>query len=117
MSTSLYAWHVDRDELERTENRVDGPGVVGCEGVVGPRGANGQTKAELDANYPHHHAFKMYDDDGILYVTGTLYWVGDPDSPASDHDDFTYGPLRDYGGPALGCVRVAYPGRPHWDCG
>lgn len=90
---------------------------MGCEGVVGPRGANGQTKAELEGNYPHRHVFKMYDDDGILYVTGTLYWVGSPDNPGSEVDEFTYGPLRDYGDPALGCVRVAYPGRQHWDCG
>ncbi|ORW08078.1 MULTISPECIES: hypothetical protein [Mycolicibacter] len=111
MTTSLYAWIIDRDHLERSLNEFNHNEPVGCEGVYGPRGANGDTKAALDANYEHHHTFEMRDDDGILYVTGTLYWNGDPEF------EVTYMPLRDYGAPAMGCVRVSYPGHPEWDCG
>lgn len=55
----------------------------------------------------------MYDDDNILYVTGTLFWNGESE-PA---EEFAYAPLRDYGTPGLGCVLVRYTGRPDWDCG
>lgn len=76
-----------------------------------------ENPAELHANYQHRHSFELWDDDRILNASGTLFWNGQPDSPDDDNDDFVYGPLRDFGGPALGCVRVAYPGRPGWDCG
>ena len=55
----------------------------------------------------------MYDDDGILYVTGTLFWDGE----SEPEEEFVYAPLRDYGMPGLGCVLVRYTGRSAWDCG
>ncbi|MEB3023404.1 MULTISPECIES: hypothetical protein [Mycolicibacter] len=117
MTTSPYAWVIDRDNLERSLSESSASEPVGCEGVTGPRTANGTTKAEFEANYQHHHKFEMRDDDRILYVTGTLYWNGNPNNPSDDHDEFSYGPLRDYGAPAMGCVMVSYPGRPEFDCG
>lgn len=117
MTTSPYAWVIDHDYLERADHPAAGPEPIGCEGTVGPSTANGATAAELQANYQHRHSFELWDDDRIRNASGTLFWNGDPDSPDDDNDDFVYGPLRDFGGPALGCVRVAYPGRPGWDCG
>ncbi len=117
MTTSPYAWIIDRDDLERSLSENNHSQRVGCEGVCGPRDANGNTKDALAANYQHHHTFQMRDDDGILYVTGTLYWNGNPNNPGDGEYEVTYAPLRDYGAPGMGCVLVTYPGRPEWDCG
>ncbi|BBY54132.1 hypothetical protein H7J07_05845 [Mycobacterium koreense] len=72
------------------------------EGIIGPRGARGTTKDELDSAYPNRHQFRLYDDDGELYYTGTLFWVGG-DAPA-EHQ--AYGPLGDFGMPGSGCTML-----------
>lgn len=128
MSTSPYAWIIDQDHLSGPGGEFYDPSEPddNCIGVTGPRDADisddenvdyESAKAALARNYEHHHQFRMYDDDKILYVTGTLYWNGDPDSPDDDEDDYVYGPLRDYGHGGLGCVLIQYTGRPEWDCG
>lgn len=101
---SSYAWRIDEDHLDSA--------LTNTVGISGPH------DAQLDAagnpeGYTHHHQFRMYDDDQILYVTGTLFWNGDTEP----EEAFAYAPLRDYGMPGLGCVLVRYTGRPDWDCG
>lgn len=107
MGQSPYAWIIDKDHLAEA-------GDSGDAGVVGPRDANGDSKEELSRNYPHHHQFRMYDDDQELYYTGTLFWEGEADGP---EEDFVYGPLGDFGGPNAGCVLIKYTDKPGWDCG
>lgn len=101
---SEYAWRIDKDHLADGENDPHT-----CAGVTGPRDAG-----EF-GTYPNHNQFRMYDDDGELYVTGTLFWQGT--GPEEPSENALYGPLRDYGGPALGCVRIDYTGRPDWSIG
>lgn len=99
---SDYAWRIDKDHLSD-------PGEDYCsQGIVGPRNA-----APVET-YAHHHQFRMYDDDGELYVTGTLFWNGEADNPS---DEATYSPLRDYGMGGLGCTLIKYTDRPYWDIG
>jgi len=105
---SEYAWIIDKDHLYAGEDYLRDDA-----GTIGPRGANGSTKQDLAANYPHRNQFRMYDDDQELYYTGTLYWTGDPEP----EEDFVYGPLADFGTPNAGAVFIAYTGKPQWDCG
>lgn len=106
MGHSPYAWIIDTDHL--AEDGEDGDA-----GVIGPRDAAGESKSELERSYGHRHQFRMYDDDGELYYTGTLFWSGD----AEPDEEVVYGPLGDFGMPNAGCVLIKYPGRPDWDCG
>ncbi|MBZ4631375.1 hypothetical protein BB737_07740 [Mycobacterium avium subsp. hominissuis] len=108
---SVYAWRIDRDHLGSGADEW-GIGMESCVGVVGPRDArlDGDGKPN---GYPHRHEFRMYDDDGELYVTGTLFWDGD----AEPDESVLFGPLRDYGAGGLGCTRIAFPGRPEWEIG
>lgn len=127
---SPYAWIIDQDHLTGPGGQFYDPEDPDddCVGLIGPHGARvsetalpfyEMAKTELCTNYQHRHQFRMYDDDGILYVTGTLFWNGDEDDPdtAGDSDEVCYAPLRDYGEGGLGCVVVKYTGRPEWDCG
>lgn len=124
---SPYAWIVDQDHLSGPGGEFYDPGDPDDNiGLVGPSNANVSdtaipfyeiAKAELCANYQHRHQFRMYDDDGILYVTGTLFWNGYEWDPDSAGDEVCYAPLRDFGAGGLGCVLVKYTGRPEWDCG
>ena len=108
---SHYAWIIDQDHLSGPKSDHFDPEYC-CESLIGPRNANGTDKDELTHNYEQHHQFRMYDDDGILYVTGTLYWNGgEPD------EDYVYGPLADYGTPGMGAILIKYTGKPEWDCG
>lgn len=107
MSHSDYAWIIDKDHLADA-------GDSGEAGVAGPRGANGETKEALSRNYSHHHQFRMYDDDGELYYTGTMFWNGAANAP---DEEACYGPLGDFGMPNAGCVVVKYTDKPQWDCG
>ena len=102
--SSAYAWRIDQDHLA--------PEPTNAVGVAGPRDARLDTHGN-PTGYAHCHQFRMYDDDGILYVTGTLFWDGE----SAPEEEFSYAPLRDYGMPGLGCVLVRYTGRPDWDCG
>jgi len=106
--TSTYAWIIDKDHLYAGQDYLRQEA-----GTIGPRDANGSTKQELAANYPQHHQFRMYDDDGILYYTGTLYW----DDEGEPLEEYTYGPLFDYGAPNAGAVVIKYTDRPGWECG
>jgi hypothetical protein len=102
--SSDYAWRIDIDHLT--------PGDDGDTGRVGPRDAAVDSN-DIPTGYEHRATFKLYDDDKILYSTGTLYWNGS----AAPEEHQAYGPLGDYGMPALGAVTVRYPGHTSWDCG
>ena len=45
------------------------------------------------------YAFKMYDDDGVLYYAGLC---------SSRDDDRAFDPLDDFGSPNAGAVRIDY---------
>lgn len=103
--SSDYAWRIDRDHLAESPDESE-------VGRVGPRDA-AVDAAGIPTGYEHTATFKLYDDDNILYSTGTLYWNGS----TGPEEYQVYGPLGDYGMPALGAVSVRYPGHPSWDCG
>lgn len=65
--------------------------------IYGPSSISDKDLAALKdgKGYP----FKMYDDDGELMASGK--------SLDNDSED-AFGPLDDYGGPALGCTTIAY---------
>ena len=107
--TSPYAWRIDKDNLFNPA----WDGVVNEAGTVGPHDAPSTNRQVLAIHYPHHHQFRMYDDDGILYYTGTLYWSGD----AEPDETYLYAPLADYGAPNAGAVVIKYTDRPQWECG
>lgn len=114
MGTSPYAWYITKDHLFNPA----WDGVVNEAGTVGPRNAPvgpGQVGNDrlLKAHYDHSHQFRMYDDDGILYYTGTLFWNGDGEFP---DEEVLYAPLADFGTPNAGAVLIKYTGRPEWDC-
>lgn len=108
-----YAWRIDRDHLyEGSPKFWDEIGVGSAVGVIGPSDARLLPDEDVDtAWYPYRHQFRMYDDDGELYYTGTLFWEGSPEP--EEHQ--LYGPLGDYGG-GSGCVSIKYRGKPEWDC-
>lgn len=114
--SSHYAWIIDRDHLTGPGGEFANPNEDE-KGVMGPRdadvagGSYEDNKAELTRNYKAHNQFRMYDDDGILYYTGTLYHDGEPDEEAC------YGPLGDFGMPNAGAVLIKYTGQPGMDCG
>ena len=112
---SDYAWIITKDHLS------DGPHDQWNEkGVVGPWHTKlsddavsfSLKSAELARNYERSNTFRMYDDDGELYYTGTLYWDG-----GEPTEDQTYGPLGDFGMPNAGAVVIRYNGHPEWECG
>lgn len=120
--SSPYAWIIDQDHLTGPGGEFYRP-EDDEKGIVGPHNADiprwrlsdyDQSKACLLANYQHHHQFRMYDDDGELYYTGTLYWNGEADQLTEEQ---AYGPLGDYGMPNAGAVEIRYTGRKEWDCG
>lgn len=110
---SPYAWYIDRDHLFNPSWE----GVINEAGTVGPHNAAGGNnqrgnKRDLESHYAHHHQFRMFDDDGELYYTGTLFWQ-DGDEP----DEFyLVAPLADFGTPNAGAVLIKYTGKPGWDC-
>lgn len=107
-----YAWRIDKDHLfgPGGEYAADDASAVG---IIGPSDAVTTDDDQVDESvYPYRHQFRMYDDDGELYYTGTLYWEGN----AEPEEHQVYGPLGDYGG-GSGCVLVKYHGKPEWDCG
>jgi len=101
--TSTYAWIIDKDHLAE--------GEYDEKGIVGPRDARAADKAALTAAYENHYQFRMYDDDGELYYTGTMFCDGEPDEEAC------YGPLGDFGMPNAGAVLIKYTAHPEMDCG
>ena len=78
-----YYWIIEKDHIENGHsNGVDGPG--GCDTTLRTNPAK----------------FEMFDDDGTLYYSGTIYGVYDGCEP-----------LDDYGMPGAGCTRIDVAGK------
>ena len=104
--TSRYAWRITVDHLS------DGPDdPYSSVGVTGPSDAPNRYLQALDSGHGRH--FRMYDDDGELYVEGKAYAEGDD----VGSEDFCYGPLGDYGEGGLGCTSIRWTWHPEWNCG
>lgn len=86
-----YAWVITQDHLDNPGDR----------GKSGPRGPADHLSIMLMAG--HGKDFRMYDDDGELYYSGTI--VG-------DYDGFE--PLDDFGMPNAGCTSIAYKDNGKW---
>ena len=88
-----YAWVITKDNI--TEPGDDLPSRVGW---AGP-----STATEDDVKLARvGRAFRMLDDDGIVYYHGRIWTEDEPGS----EDDF--GPLEDLGTPDAGCVTIQY---------
>lgn len=103
MSTTTYAWIIDTDHLA-------GEGATDAAGTIGPSSAKGDTRDALVSNHSQSHEFQMFDADGALYYTGTLFW-DDPDHVMENH---LYRPLGDFG-KSNGCATIKYAGRIQWE--
>lgn len=104
--SARYAWVITRDHVAD-----DSGDDYSCVGVSGPSDAPDEFLSKLNAG--KGWTFRMYDDDGLLYVTGRGYAEGE----GVGEEDHVYGPLRDYGAGGLGCVEIRWHGHPEWDCG
>lgn len=87
---SRYGWIITRDHLADQDDGQDS-----CVGLSGPRNISEATENALREG--KGVAFRMYDDDGELYVSGRI--VGDFDG---------FEPLDDYGMGGLGCTEIRY---------
>jgi hypothetical protein len=82
--TTVYGWIIARV--------TDDSGLDASEvGIMGPRGMT----ATADQLRSEGQAFRMYDDDGVLYYEG--YCLGD-----------MFAPLDDFGMPNAGCTTIKY---------
>jgi len=87
--SSKYHWIITTDHIDSNSK-----------GTVGPRNA--------PDTIPEHWIkgiFKMYDDDGELYYTGTLSF--DPKFEDSEPEVWFF-PLEDFGEPNAGAVDIRY---------
>lgn len=91
-----YAWIITKDHLENL-----------AVGVLGPREASVEHVDALRAGAGT--GFRMYDDDGILYYSGRGIWD-------EESEDAHVGPLRDFGRPSAGAVRIEWDGDPSATC-
>lgn len=96
--SAQYAWLITKDHLS------DGPtDRYSAEGVCGPRSASDAMLDDLRAG--KGRAFRLYDDDGELYVSGRIITTDDPDPLNSD---YVMAPLDDYGVGGLGATEIRY---------
>jgi len=96
-----YAWLITEDRIS------DGD----AKDVMGPSTAHPDLVEAVQRPGEHRIRFRMYDDDGGYYYGGYLTY-----DPNDDSDEPPYGPLRDFGLPDAGAVRITYPDRPDLDC-
>ena len=76
--SSIYNWAITIDHLDGSET-----------GLVGPRNKSRHTGNEA--------AFRMLDDDGILYYSGAIW---------GEYEGFE--PLDEFGMPNAGCTEIQY---------
>jgi hypothetical protein len=93
---STYAWIVTKDHVVGDND----PTVTIFEevNVIAPSDATDEQIADLIAG--KGTAFRMYDDDGYINLSGRF--LGDPNSEEA------FGPLDDYGIGAYGCTYIKY---------
>lgn len=96
----MYAWICDKDHVVGD----DDPKISVWEeiNVYGPNTATMEQMAQLKAG--KGYAFRMYDDDGFVNLSGRL--LGDPDTDG-------FGPLEDFGMGGYGCTEIRY-GKHDW---
>jgi len=104
--------HIGQAEIEEPSNHY-------AVGIIGPGDATEAEVAALKAG--QGRAFKMYDDDGILYYEGR--WIEGAQrrvivmglSLPQDSDEFE--PLDCFGTPNAGCTRIDYndPATGKWE--
>tara|TARA_R110000824_G_scaffold152186_1_gene323394 strand:- start:80 stop:358 length:279 start_codon:yes stop_codon:yes gene_type:complete len=80
------SWTITHDHLENENVAIYGPSSISNEDLAALKAGKG-------------HAFKLYDGDGGLMLSGK--------STDNDSED-AFGPLDDYGEPAYGCTSIAY---------
>jgi len=119
-SRAIYAWMITRDHLWEDShldpNSAD-PDEMSDIGRMGPRDMSPEHEemlnlylAQLQNNVTPKRlegqkTFKMWDDDGILYYTGIAIGELECDEP-----------LRDFGTPNAGAVKIGWPRHPEMDC-
>lgn len=105
-----HAWIISTEHSAITDSGRNEKG-----GTMGPRRAPKELQQALLENTTpvgfSRFVFRMYDDDGILYYTGTLI----TDDPGDE--EACYAPLGDYGTPNAGAIEIRYAGHPEMDCG
>jgi hypothetical protein len=84
--SSKYGWIITVDHIENSEKPIIGPSDISPEMTA---------RLIVAAHKNHGQKFKMYDDDGELYYSGTIL---------GDYDGFE--PLDDYGTPNAGCTDI-----------
>lgn len=113
----MYGWKITTDHLTAHPGGADDH-----TGLEGPHDITENTRMLLDTKTTPEEAlpeglerqtFEMYDDDGQTYYTGVIVWDADDDTEY--FEDYLLAPLRDFGAPNAGAVRVHYHGRPEWD--
>jgi hypothetical protein len=97
---TAYVWVMTYDHLDHVPMDVAGPHDADDTAIERIRNGEGAT-------------YKIYDDDGELYMTGRLL-VDAPD--VKDWIEFADAPLRDFAGPSWGATLIKFPGRPTWTC-
>jgi len=103
----MYGWIITTDKLAKA-------GKKGDVGTLGPRGCTEALQARLEAELPADGVtplaarlpvpegmdrvrFRMYDDDGEHYYSGTLIMDGEAEG---------FEPLDDFGMPGAGCTEI-----------
>ena len=77
--SSIYNWTITKDHIEKGKEN----------GLTGPANKSRHTANEAQ--------FRMFDDDGELYYSGSIW---------GDYDGFE--PLDDFGMPSAGCTGIQY---------
>lgn len=81
--SNKYFWTIDKDHIEGT---ADGLSL----------GSGDRPERSPDTTTPGEQ-FRMFDDDGELYYSGSIW---------GDYDGFE--PLDDFGMPSAGCTGIQY---------
>ena len=76
--SSKYFWNIDKDHIEGTADELSYGSI------------------DTDTTAPGEQ-FRMFDDDGELYYSGSIW---------GDYDGFE--PLDDFGMPSAGCTGIQY---------
>jgi hypothetical protein len=93
---SAYAWKITHDHLKSKAVSIYGPADIAE-----------PDRRELDTNSASLSKFRLYDADGELYYSGTF--IGDSESEEG------FGPLDDYGKPAVGTTEIRYLRNGKWE--